>query len=59
MKSNSWKKPELIILLRSNPMELVLTACKNAAGPAGPAYSFADCNPMNGICYSCDTLTAT
>ena len=30
-----WKKPELIVLVRSNPEETVLTVCKNA-GAAGP-----------------------
>ena len=44
MKNKPWEKPELIILSRSNPMELVLMVCKNSAGPAGPSYSFADCS---------------
>jgi hypothetical protein len=30
-----WRKPELIVLVRSNPEETVLTVCKNA-GAAGP-----------------------
>ena len=31
----AWQKPELIVLVRSNPEEAVLTVCKNAtvAGP--------------------------
>jgi len=30
-----WQKPELIVLVRSNPEESVLTVCKNASA-AGP-----------------------
>ncbi len=37
-----WQKPELIVLVRSNPEEAVLTVCKNA-GAAGP-FSKKKCN---------------
>ncbi|MDA3788138.1 MAG: hypothetical protein PF503_06550 [Desulfobacula sp.] len=30
-----WKKPELIVISRSNPEESVLFACFQAAGPLG------------------------
>jgi hypothetical protein len=30
-----WRKPELIVLVRSHPEETVLTVCKNASS-AGP-----------------------
>ncbi len=30
-----WQKPELIVLVRSNPEEAVLIVCKNASA-AGP-----------------------
>jgi len=31
----TWQKPELIVLVRSNPEEAVLITCKNATA-AGP-----------------------
>jgi hypothetical protein len=37
----AWQKPELIVLVRSNPEETVLVTCKNAnssvLGPNDPA----------------------
>ena len=30
-----WKKPELIVISRSNPEEYVLFACFSSAGPIG------------------------
>ena len=58
MKIKPWKKPELIILSRSNSLESVLTACKNG-DIAGPQYSNSDCYPLNAICYGCDAYSAT
>ncbi len=39
--ANQWKKPELLVLTRSNPEEAVLTGCKNVTinGPkSGQKY---------------------
>ncbi len=41
----SWQKPELIILVRSNPEEAVLLSCKHGGG-GGPMKS--NCKEMTG-----------
>jgi hypothetical protein len=40
-----WQKPELVVLTRSNPEEVVLAACKTGAssGTGGPGYTQACC----------------
>ncbi len=43
MESKKWEKPELVVLVRSNPEETVLTACKvtgtyPAPGPSKGSY---------------------
>jgi len=43
-----WRKPELIVLVRSNPEEAVLTVCKNATA-AGPLNK-KKCNRGLGGC---------
>jgi hypothetical protein len=49
MEKKKWQKPELTILVRSMPEELVLLSCKGL----GPVYSPAD---ESGVCYqACDT----
>jgi hypothetical protein len=37
MDRKDWQKPELIVLVRSNPEEAVLTFCKMATTGAGAA----------------------
>ncbi len=37
-----WQKPQIIILVRSNPEEAVLTACKNS--------DFSGPTDMDGLC---------
>jgi hypothetical protein len=34
-KMKAWKKPELVVLVRSRPEEAVLAACKASGGGAG------------------------
>ena len=36
-----WQKPELIVLVRNKPEEVVLTACKKT-GASGPSQFFCD-----------------
>lgn len=43
MEKKLWEKPELIVLVRSNPEEMVLTACKVTgrilrSGPSNGSY---------------------
>ncbi len=45
----SWKKPELIVLVRSKPEEAVLTGCKAMDTLSGGAIS--DAGRLNGMCY--------
>jgi len=50
MKSNLWKKPELVIMTRSNPEEGVLSACKiMVQGSAGPGS-------LNNLCMEIPTV---
>lgn len=35
MEQGEWEKPELIVLVRSNPEEAVLTTCKIESTPVG------------------------
>ena len=39
----TWEKPELIILVRNQPEEAVLTACKGVTVPGGPGVSAISC----------------
>jgi hypothetical protein len=49
----TWRKPELIVLVRSRPEEAVLFACKNGGStPVGPNYDNVRCI-LNGS--SCGT----
>ena len=53
-----WRKPELLIIARSNPEEIVLTSCKRAlAGGAG--YQNNDCMYFGTYCYRCDAYNLT
>lgn len=57
-QKKAWKTPELIILVRSNPEEAVLAACKGSQVSSGPSYTDLQCNmgPANDLCQArCDT----
>ena len=41
MNKKIWQKPILIVLVRSEPEEIVLTTCK-VAPQSGPWYRFRD-----------------
>lgn len=38
-----WKKPELTVLLRTRPQEVLANDCKTTSG-GGPATQFNNCN---------------
>jgi len=44
-EKSRWKKPELIVLLRSKPEEAVLDACKTTGSPSGS-------NGRDNTCYA-------
>jgi hypothetical protein len=46
-EKKQWQKPELIVLSRNKPEEMVLTACKVTADPPAPG-------PSNGS-YQCNS----
>jgi hypothetical protein len=54
-----WKTPELIVLVRSNPEEAVLTACKNSTVSSGTSDWFANCSYGPGTCKDCAALTSS
>jgi len=52
----TWQNPKLIVLVRSKPEEMVLTACKYQPFPAGstPGSLFSGCL-CESLCVWCDT----
>jgi hypothetical protein len=46
-QKKSWKTPELIVMVRSNPEEAVMHCCKKPTGGSGP-FSTDDCLMVNG-----------
>jgi len=60
MTKRAWNKPVLTVLVRNNPEESVLTACKMRgvlAGPGGNAFSCGTAVPMG--CTYCDNLSSS
>jgi len=55
-KKPKWGKPKLTILIRGNPEEACLTACKKYAGGGGPENVWNDClvgpPPTSPYCYT-------
>lgn len=49
-----WKKPELVVLIRSKPEESVLTACKTTLG-SGASDADMGCFVAISPCADCDT----
>jgi hypothetical protein len=49
-----WVSPELIVLVRSNPEEAVLFACK-AGAVGGPASGFSICAASLPSCTGCSS----
>jgi hypothetical protein len=48
-----WQKPELIILCRSNPDEVLLGNCKSQTHSIGPVAANNKCDALNGNCHAC------
>lgn len=55
----AWSKPQLLVLVRSNPEEAVLGACKGGA-QSGSSQSDQNCywDPGGG-CLQCNSLAAS
>jgi len=58
----SWEKPQLIVLVRSQPEESVLTACKltnsKAGGTSVNASKNAGCQDKNACNSGCSGVTS-
>ena len=46
-EKKAWRTPELVILVRGNAEESVLTACKPTGGTVTPNSSNGNCQQMN------------
>jgi hypothetical protein len=61
MDKKIWKKPQLIVIARSNPEEFALAACKLGYGaPTGPpVYNCANCRKVGAeVCMQCSAATS-
>jgi hypothetical protein len=64
MATKKWVAPELIVLVRSNPEEAVLTACKYVASiETSNMTTFSSCrqdqDPPANCNFPCDALVST
>jgi hypothetical protein len=59
MDEQTWQKPELISLTRSEPQEAVLTACKYGDVPGDPTAYYFGCTQPGALCMACDTVSVT
>ena len=50
MQKKEWRKPELIVLVRSEPEEDILVACKASSVRGGPNYQNNACR--SSFCFS-------
>jgi hypothetical protein len=56
-QKKAWVTPELIVLIRSQPEESVLTACKELFTPGTPANNYGGCQTRAGTkCPECSAL---
>jgi hypothetical protein len=58
LKEKQWKRPELLVLVRTKPEEAVLTDCKGGAGLTSAAINFNDC-ALAGCDAPCNTYATT
>jgi hypothetical protein len=49
-----WTEPELIVLIRSNPEEAVLTGCKSDTVGVARSSEAGKCKYWPGTCMHCD-----
>ncbi len=58
MEKKTWILPELIVLVRSDPQEAVLTACKSLTGGSSHDGQEASCNYNNFPFLGCNPCSA-
>jgi len=56
-----WEKPRLIVLVRSNPQESLIAACKHETVSADPSGAYGYCiDYAAAVCeQQCDTLASS
>ena len=52
-----WVTPELIVLVRSNPEEAVLSTCKNSGSEGSSGTIYGKCDTT--LCAFCDNVFAS
>jgi hypothetical protein len=55
----AWSRPELIVMVRSGPEEVVLSTCKTASGGTDYSGSKSGCNVIESNCSSCKSESAS
>ena len=50
MQKKEWRKPELIVLVRSEPEETILVICKATTVRGGPTYRNNACRGSTTSC---------
>jgi len=60
-EKSQWNRPVLTVLVRNNPEEEVLTACKLVRGSVGPGSGYDVCAvPPDPVCEGkCNNLTTS
>ena len=58
MNKKKWQKPELVIMVRTTPDEVVLTVCKGNNSAQSPAVNFSLCS-LAGCDSPCSALAAS
>jgi hypothetical protein len=51
MEKNEWIEPELIVLVRNKPAEVLLLACKAQGAAKGPVTGDNNCTVIAGCDY--------
>ncbi len=60
MAKKNWIVPELLVLVRSDPQEAVLVACKTYFAPAGPNNGLGSCATFTPeSCPLCDGIVTS
>lgn len=58
MSKKQWQKPELVVLVRNKPEEVVLAACKFTSMAGWMSYN-SSCWATKYCTFTCDALGAT
>jgi hypothetical protein len=61
MEKKQWQKPQLLVLVRSNPEESLNNYCKHDSPFSGPTLFYPGCylNFTGGGCMSCNVFYAS